>query len=296
MILFPIFLILSLSSPFDFHESLLQLAIPLHNSCLSFINQGGELNFIYQSLICGESLPKNSFYQALRTLGLLHLMVISGTHMLLLERILSKILFLPSSVRLLKRGLLLFFLLLYAFIGLLKPPVVRAFVSLCLNLLNQKFQLKWAKHQRVLLSGAICLMIFPTWWTSYSLILSWAGSLALSLTRGIKKELCCFLLLYPLLLPLAPQSPVSLFSNWIFAPILTVFLFPLTLCAIPIPLLQPLIDFIWEKVESFLYLFTLSLPSLSEGIKFPLFWAWSYLMTVHFMIYFWKIYKKRNFK
>ena len=335
MFLFPLLLIFSvtLGLKLSLHEKLSPLTTELHRLCIDWVSSSpvsdrilsitaaasdtmtastatmasdtmtssasvrasASWDFIYRSLLCGESLPQGSFYESLKLLGLVHLMVVSGAHLIFFERILYRILFFISpSFSFLKKSLMFSLLILYAFCCLLKPPVVRALLSLSLSGLNHRFRWGLPGHQMTLLNGALCLALFPHWWTSYSLILSWGASLSLSLAKGFRREFFCFFLLYPLLLPIAPQNPVVLLSNWFFAPLFSCIMFPLSLFVSFVPYFRFFGDAIWSGVERGFFFFSLALPPLSEGVRIPLFYLWCYIGCLHFVIYFLKIYTKRK--
>lgn len=289
MILVPFFLFLSWilgGGFFDLRGFLFPWTSQLHALCLSWVETGASWDFVYRSLVCGHSLPRGSFYESLRLMGLIHLMVISGTHLLFLERLLSRGFFWWSSKSLLKRGFLFLCLAFYVGVCSLKPPVVRAFLSLLVSHFNRSFKLHWPGYQKVLFTGSLCLALFPDWWSSYSLVLSWGASLSLSLARGRLREGLCFLLLYPLLLPLAPQNLTQLFFHWAVAPFLSCVLFPLSLLVSFVPFFREFGDGVWSLVGSLFSFLALSLPPLGEGRPFPLFFSWLYLFGLHFVIHF----------
>ena len=279
---------------FDLHELFLPWTSQWHSLCVSWVERGRSWDFVYRSLVCGHALPRGSFYESLKLMGLVHLMVISGMHLLFLERLLSRGLFLLPSKSVFKKAWIFLCLGFYAMVCSLKPPVVRALVSLLVRDFNERFKLHWPGPQRVLVTGALCLALFPHWSLSYSLILSWGASLSLSLTRGIFREGVCFLCLYPLLLPLAPQNLTNLFFQWALAPLLSYVLFPLSLLASVVSPLRGGVDGLWALVgEGFSFL-TLSLPPLGEGKSFPLFLAWLYLFCFHVGVHFWRCHSRRK--
>lgn len=297
MILVPCFLTISVILgvfDVDLQKELFPWTSKMHALCLQWVNRGSELDFIYRSLVCGHRLPEGSFYESLRVMGLLHLMVISGTHLLFLEKILSRLLFWLSPSSFFKRTFIVIILGLYAGIGSLKPPVVRAFLSLIVSQFNRSWKCHWPGHQRAFITGSLCLALFPHWGSSYSLILSWGASLSLSLAKGFRREIWCFLLLYPLLLPLAPQALTNLFFHWVFSPFLSYLLFPLSLFVSLFPDLRFIGDGLWKGVDFFFSILRLSLPPLGEGIRIPLFFLWLYLISLHFLVYFVRVYWKRS--
>ena len=81
------FLICSLKSyPIDITE----LSSYLHSQCLSVLSFKGQWKPAYEALICGQRLPKGPLRQVFTEGGLIHLMVVSGAHLLFMEKLWMK--------------------------------------------------------------------------------------------------------------------------------------------------------------------------------------------------------------
>src|SRR5688572_25924952 len=105
-------------------KNLAELFEPLHLYCLSATPTGSYRHF-YDAIVCGKSLkPENA--EVFRVTGVIHLLVVSGSHLIVLTQILEKLL--PSWPR-------LHFLILALFAGFtgFQPPVARALVSFVLG-------------------------------------------------------------------------------------------------------------------------------------------------------------------
>ena len=162
--------------------------------------------FMVSTLVCGETLSrqKPDTLQLLQKLGLVHLFVLSGLHVLFLDSVLRKLPFLL-------RGFLLF---LYGQLTLWSTPLLRAFLAFLFFELNKRQRLFWSTYDVITLSGFLCLLLKPSSLTSLSLPLSWTAALGMyigsrSKTYGFQKHFIIYVCLFPLLLPLGPAHPLS---------------------------------------------------------------------------------------
>ena len=195
----------------------------LHEWCLNRIAIT-ENREIYEALICGKKLP---FFGELRGLfssaGLVHFMVVSGAHLIFLEKCWS---ILPKHSG--KSALVAASLILYALMTQMHPPVFRALVSFFIFQISNHFKLFWSPCWRIMFSGGISLLFNPAWVISTSLQMSWAGALAFSYARGIKLLACvmAYLVLTPWISQWTLLQPASVLLNWTLFAIITILLFP----------------------------------------------------------------------
>jgi len=159
-----ILLILSpfLSTQLPF-ENVIEWTRFLHEWCLNHIPLSMDIKNkeIQEALMCGKSLPFGSLRSLFTQAGMIHLMVVSGAHLMFLEKSLSLF---PLGKY--KRFFIIGLLTFYSFCTQMNPPVFRALVSIFLNEFSKKFQLHWDSFSRILISGLICLIINPEWITS----------------------------------------------------------------------------------------------------------------------------------
>ena len=66
--------------------------------------------------------------------------------------------------------------------------------------------------------------------------------------RSVRFHAVIYLSLFPVLIPLSPPHPLSIASNVILAPVLSVVLFPITLVGYLLPSLTSSTDAIWRVV------------------------------------------------
>ncbi len=186
------------------------------------------------ALLCGKNLPDQKHQSIYALSGLIHLFVVSGSHFLFIEQIASfcKI---PLFIRLLIH-------LCFLFCSGFQPPAARFFIHFILFTVTPGPTLDQTlrRDQRTFLSGLITLCLFPQWIHSFSLLLSWAASLAISccqefggtIQRLILTQLAIFCMLFPLLCQIQTPHPLSILMNLILGPVLGIALLPLAILAV----------------------------------------------------------------
>ena len=221
-----------------------EISAYLHDQCLSVLSLKGRWAPVYKALICGERLPQGSIKQVFIEGGLIHLMVVSGAHLLFLEKLWTK---LPLPV--FKKSGLFFFLIFYALITELHPPVVRALFSFFLFQLSQNHKLFWGHFLITHLSGVLCLFYSPYWIRSISLQLSWLASLAHGTSSSsLKKAFLTYIIVFPIVSQWQFLHPLTVFINWSLAPLIGFVLLPLSFITAFFPFFQPFSDKVWNFV------------------------------------------------
>jgi ComEC/Rec2-related protein len=244
---------------------------------------------IYRALSCGINPNQNNNYFILKTLSLWHLLVVSGSHLVVLDFILN---FTFKNFTSEKNR---FYLKLFVFIGFafmtgLQAPLLRAIFQVLIAKINQFLKLNLSSSEIVLWSGVLCLIFFPYLCSSLSLQLSWMASLILSHFSN-KNLLSLHTLIYIFILPviatLQIPHPVSIFYNLIFGPLLSIVLFPMSLVLIVLPCLS----FITDHFIDFL-LFALNITAnefepLSKNSIIPnnnfLLWVFIIALNMYFV-------------
>lgn len=286
-----IFIILCIKSLF-FYLPAQRLAQYLHAECLQNISAGNEVLMpIYSALICGERLPEGMLKKTFISLGVIHLMVISGAHLIFIEKAWK---FLPHFR--FKNTSFVFFLLLYAFSAGLSPPILRALFSFVLTRINKKWKLFWSPYTRVHISGLLCLLCEQTWIHSLSLQLSWVASLGMANPRLSRWKSCIltYLLILPLVSSWSNAHPFSIVVNWLIAPLASCVLLPLSLLTLPFPFLRLFTDIVWQW---FLQLLNFLRPLTEHrGIElapFSSFTLWIYIALLFIVLEKFFIYHRR---
>ena len=289
----PIFVILCVN--FVSLISLIEpLSLLLHKACLSRVQvMGGEWTMIYSALICGESLPEGKVKQAFVSAGVIHLMVISGSHLIFIEKLWKRLPLFPF-----KNILLFFFLILYAGSSGLKPPVLRALFSLTLFYISKRLKLFWSPYWRVQLSGLLCLVCQNSLFNSLSLQLSWIASMGMC-RRDISRIKSC-VITYILILPIISQwgggHPLSILVNWLIAPLMVGLLLPLSMLTVICPFLQRFTDGVWSP---FIYLLNVFKPLMENNSVFWLptlssFQIWIYICFIFILFQTYFVYSRQK--
>ena len=268
-----------------------EAALFAHEKCLQFSSLPTELEDIYRALICGKKLPGGLIKETFVRNGLIHLMVVSGAHLLFLERIwknLNPPFF--SSVG------VIFLLTLYALTADLHPPILRALFSFLLLKINLFHKLFWSASLVTHLSGVLCLVYSPSWVSSPSLHLSWLASLAQnSSSSRLKKSLLIYLIIFPICNRWRFLHPFTVFINWLIAPFIGSVLFPFSLLAVLFPPLLFVTDPLWEGFLNLLFLFQKIIPR-HHLIKWHISeqWIWVYILAVFAVIETVSVYQRRK--
>jgi len=294
-----------------------KISLPFHQACLAFSPVSNHMD-AYQAIVCGANLPPGDLANSLRQAGLLHLIVVSGSHLLLLEHVL---IFQANKFKLLN-SLIFFVLLGFVLTTRDEPPAVRAFISLLLRSANHSFKLGWSDLQIMTLSGFVSLTFCLDWGRTHSLLLSWGASLSLGafstftppfhkafsrqnlsslklklqlqLKKTALRQIAIYLLLFPLLIPFSAPHPVSILCNLLFTPILNAVLFPMSLLAFAFRCLRPIVDHLWNIVCYMLLEIAPLLPDGLEDLPIPVGWLWSYLLTLNAIALIGEVWHRRS--
>lgn len=266
-----------------------QLSATLQNKCVLLSPNEFQNREWISAVVCGKNPAQNSEYRLLQMSGLLHLVVVSGSHLVFIEQILSFV-FERFKWRLLAKILVL---TAFALITGFQPPVVRALCSQLLNHFQNSTKLFWSPPAVTLFAGLITLMIAPAWWKSLSLQLSWVAALSLQISPGtqnwsqkIKQQLHIFVLMFPLLMQFAPPHPASILYNLAAAPFLGVVMFPASAAAMLFPSALSFVDSMWSwffKVLDVSVPRSGSLEPIELG-SLAFIWAYVFALNIFFVM------------
>lgn len=270
-----------------FNSSLLsftsEIAVEFQIKCVELSPQKFANAQWISAVVCGKNPARNQDYDLLQLSGLLHLIVVSGSHLVLVEQVLS-FLFNRFHFRFLIK---IIFLTAFAFMTGFQAPVVRALVAQLLNHLQNSWKLFWSGPAVTLFAGIMTLMMAPEWWNSLSLQLSWLAALALqafAARSSVKQQFAIFVLMFPLLMQIAPPHPVSIIYNLICAPVVGLVMFPLSTLAMVFPSALSFVDLLWTWFFKFLAI-TLPVSVPADPIRiFPPWFVWIYIFTLNIFI------------
>lgn len=210
-----------------------EISRPFHKRCLNFepLLSFKDTPVAVSSLVCGASLKDSVAVSPWRNLGLIHLLVVSGGHLVILAWCLNRV-GTPIWVR-------IPVLILFTLMNRLEPPVLRSLFGM---LGSQKLRrLGWTPTESVLVTTWLCLPFLNGPRDLSSLLMSFAASLALSwagrnapttpVLQILAVQTLIWWLLFPLLIPLSVAHPVASFSNVLLAPLIGWTLIPLGFAA-----------------------------------------------------------------
>ena len=294
ILLIPLFIILSSWIPLF---SLTSLSLEIHSQCLDLISFDSSWKSIYKALICGEKLPQGHLKEFFSKGGLIHLMVISGAHLLFLEKFWKK-LPIPYTVKTLS---LYVILTLYALGALLYAPITRALFAFCLFRFSESKKLFSNPAMVTHLSGFLCLIYNPSWINSLSLQLSWLASLSQNTETSLKRCFLTYFIIFPIINRWQEIHYLTIIINWLLSPLIGAVLFPLSFLSVFFHSLVPLTDSLWSIVFNALQIIEFFPPSISF-LKFSISekWTWPYISLILLVFYIidsynrFSLYKKRN--
>jgi len=272
-------------------SELLFLSRPLHESCLNLLPTNPATQATLQALVCGHNFESFKDQYLYTSSGLIHLFVVSGSHLILIYKSVDFILK-KTNLNILRKYILIF-IFFYATVCLFNPPVVRSLIGLFFFDILKIQKKYWPNDYVLLLVGLFCLMMSPLWVTSLSLQMSWLAALALELNRRYFKRLTPllqqipFYVLYTLTFSALgfPQVSVIVISL-LFTPVLEFILLPLAFLV----LIFPFFDSVFATALNILN-FTLShLELVTSSITTPfensIALNWILIFLIHFFLYF----------
>lgn len=260
--IFLILLILTTIGQTSLPTNVATLSLPVHHACLTRLPTS-EYRSLLEALVCGAQLPSGTAADAFRKTGLLHLVVVSGSHLIWLEAAMRYTL----GRRRVANFIIISMLCLFALATRLQPPLVRAGMALVLTGINVRARYGWSHMQITALSGLFSLALFPEWVTSLSLLLSWTAALALAAgsshesiwQRQSRVYLCMLACLLPLTLP----HPLSVPLNVVVGPFLAFVLFPLSAVVWLVPVCEPWAAPIFELTLRVLTTISRTIPEMA---------------------------------
>ncbi len=286
VLLIPLLFILSSWIPM---LSLTAVSQIIHNQCLDLISFDSYWKNIYEALICGKKLPVGYLKEIFLKGGLIHLMVISGAHLLFLEKF-WKILPLPYKIKKLSLYLIL---ILYTLGASLYPPVTRALFAFCLFRFSESKKLFLSSTFVTHLSGFLCLIYNPSWVHSSSLQLSWLASLSQNTKTSLKKCILTYFIILPIINRWQELHYLTIIINWLISPLIGAILFPLSFLSVLFHPLHFLTDKLWNIIFDILQIVKFFPPSISFlNFSVPKNWTWLYISFTLLIFYIINSYKR----
>ncbi|MCH2535037.1 MAG: ComEC/Rec2 family competence protein [Bdellovibrionales bacterium] len=236
---------------------------------------------LYQALICGHKISNFELKEQIRSLGLLHLFVVSGTHLhfisLFIEGVFKK-----------NKTLTYLILVFYSFSCGLKAPVVRALTSRVVKHLSHKYKLGYSPSQSLFFSFLLLAPIYGANHSFVSLVLSSLASLIVEATsKSFQSEffrhLALFLLLSIVFLPLQTLHPITFLFTYFMTPLICYIFIPLSLTSFFYNPLTMLTDQLWSFVFNSFNLLQQYIPNY-RALYMPI--HLSFFLILMFVSYF----------
>lgn len=275
---------------FSIITELHDVSLFLHNFCLAQIPNRPETRPTLSALVCGKNFENLSDAQIYSATGLIHLFVVSGSHLILLQKFLKKIIRLHAQKQF--TNLSFIALLLYAAMCLFNPPVTRSLIFLFVSIqLYQRHQY-WPKHYLLLLAGLITISLNYQWITSLSLQMSWLAALALEIfSEKFKNFSLIFrqILFYSLFTVCFMGLGFPQFSTIVLCvlltPILEYILFPFAILTVIFHPLEPLFAGLLRSLNTLLT--SLEFTSRSSYLEIPTitFMNWVLIFLCHYLLF-----------
>lgn len=291
-------LALSNSTSFSLLKNTTEVAAVFHQKCVQIIPTESVNRKTLSSLLCGENITDSELKENLVKTSLIHIFVVSGSHLILLDELLS-ILRIPVFVR-------FFFLSFYSLAVGWQPPAVRALIALGARILFRRWNWKFPSDFAALIAGMATLALFPEWWNSLSLVMSWCAALALCWVSVLKiknkfsallvSQLAIFLFMSAPLWGLGTLHPLSLLYNLLLAPVVAFVLLPLAFIVTLIHPLLPVFDFVMSAFNVLLKIVSEPI-TLMRGIapSVGLLWAWVFAWHIFFHLLRLRLYQGKDF-
>ena len=267
---------------------------PFHSACLTLAPDVLSRD-VLQSLICGSPLSSSVDDAAWKQLGLVHLLVVSGGHLVIVDLVLTSVFkwtrvlaHAPRFSNSVRWSALIAMVLANQF----APPIWRAFLAMALR--EPLRRIGWSSSQRGLVAfwlslafvnsrgemlslglSAICAWILtipkPELLSSSNSHQPPANELLASL-KSLASYLIWALLVqsliwwgtWPLIAPMGAPHPMATASNILLAPILGIILVPAALLALFLPFewAQSLWIFIWTVTQNCIHQLSRALPQV----------------------------------
>lgn len=270
---------------FSVVEKLIGLFSSFHNQCLLLAPANVKSVESLHALVCGKNFTDLAQANLLIASGLIHLFVVSGSHLKILEKIIAHVI---------KNQFLIFTLLFfYCAVCKFNPPIFRSLISLMILAETQKRNLIWKVENLILISGLFCLILAPTWTNSLSFQMSWIASLSLCVigyffqkASLIWKNSLFYLQYLATFNFIGIPNPASIGVATLFTAFLEFVLFPLALAIYILPFLAPIFDFLIVSLNAILAKLELTVIFRPADNEKMIFINWVFICTLHlFLIY-----------
>lgn len=241
------------------HTVLAKLSSKAQNKCESIFVRDDRFKSESAALICGKNFSDKEKQQMLIKLSLIHIFVVSGAHLLLLETLLTWLGFTQMWIYPL--------LLLYGFCCGLNPPIVRALIAYEMKQLSHRQNFNWSPLIIALISYLISIIWLQRPGDYLSLLLSTAAAFALCVGKGaFQQQLLIYFFSSLILTGFGLLHPLTIFYNLLLGPLIGFIFVPGAALAI---IHQALADLFYLLLKVFYWVGEILIQPIDEIQSFP---------------------------
>lgn len=159
------------------------LGFQFQKFCVESVESLSEFDNLHKKVICSydqtpmSSENEHTVFDLFKNLGLIHLLVASGAHLIIIQKGIQKILIQFTK----SKRLTYVFLSLFILCSNFNCPVTRSYCQLVISIEGQKKSMGWSNIHITLISSSFYISLFPSTLFSLSFWLSLSASLCLSL-------------------------------------------------------------------------------------------------------------------
>ena len=273
-------------------ENLIGFFSSFHIACLQSAPKNIKSVESLHALVCGKNFNDLTQANLLIASGLIHIFVVSGSHLKILEKIISYALnFKKFSLTKFSQPILLTLLFFYCAVCKFNPPIFRSFISLMILAVIEKRNLKWRAENLILVSSFLCLTLSPSWINSLSFQMSWIAALSLCVigyffasANLVFKNSLFYVQYLATFNFIGIPSPASIGVATLFTTFLEYVLFPLALAVYLFPFLGFIFDFLITVLNAILSRLELSVIFRPADNEKMIFVNWILILSLHLFL------------
>ncbi len=195
-----------------------------HKTCIDWVEDHGSYDFLNLKILCSynnfhnTSEKSDQIFAIFKSLSLIHLLVASGSHLIILKQGVDWIM--PTFTK--SKWPMVLTLFVFVAGSNFSGPVTRCFFQIVISLFVKRFSLNWRPIPLTLLSSMIYLGFFPEAFFTLSFWLSVSASLILA-TFGqspLILSLVFYLSLFPFIIDFAKPQLSAILVNIILTPVI----------------------------------------------------------------------------
>lgn len=273
-------------------ENLIGFFSSFHTACLQMAPKNVKSVESLHALVCGKNFNDLTQANLLIASGLIHLFVVSGSHLKILEKMILYVLnFRTFTLKNFSQPILFTLLFFFCAICKFNPPIFRSFISLMILAIIEKRGLKWTSENLTLISGLMGLALSPTWINSLSFQMSWIAALSLCVigyffnhATLLWKNSLFYLQYLATFNFIGIPSPASIGVATLMTTFLEYVLFPLALAVYFLPFLGSIFDFLIISLNTILSKLELTVIFRLADNEKMIFVNWILILALHLFL------------